>query len=199
MHPSTDGPVILRRVLGEDDRRRAGERDSKRKWRTAKSPDQIARYRARGRRRAEDDDQDHPNFGEEHRQDTISDRGVTPRRRGDSARRVQGPDKARLKCGPLGPGIVAGFIIRQVSQVTSMSRDKTPASRDIIRDSPARNRDSKTGFIPAAARTPATSGVPKSEDHCEQQQRRQTPGPRLPGRYVRSIVRFPTCLAKRAA
>ena len=27
----------------------------------------------------------------------------TPRRRGDSARRVQGPDKARLKCGPPRP------------------------------------------------------------------------------------------------
>jgi hypothetical protein len=27
-------------------------------------------------------------------------RGISPRRRGDSARRVRGPDKARLKCGP---------------------------------------------------------------------------------------------------
>jgi hypothetical protein len=33
-----------------------------------------------------------------------------------------------------------------------MLRDSTLTCRDIIRDSPARNRDSETGFIPAAIR-----------------------------------------------
>jgi hypothetical protein len=38
--------------------------------------------------------------------------------------RFNGPNKAGLKCGPLDPGMMAGFIIRQVSQVTTMIYDK---------------------------------------------------------------------------
>jgi hypothetical protein len=49
---NTDGPTVLRRVLGEDDHRRAIERERKRQWRAARSPDQIASYRARGREAA---------------------------------------------------------------------------------------------------------------------------------------------------
>ena len=60
--------------------------------------------------------------------DTISEQG-------DSARRVQGPDKARLKCGPLDPGIAAGLFFDEVSQVTTM---RTPVPRPAVRRYPSR-------------------------------------------------------------
>jgi hypothetical protein len=49
IHATTDGPAILQRVLGEDDRRRLVERVRKQKWRARRSPDQIANYRERDR------------------------------------------------------------------------------------------------------------------------------------------------------
>jgi hypothetical protein len=52
INPSTDGPAILRRVLGEDDHRRAIERDRKRRWRARRSPDQVDRDRALDREAA---------------------------------------------------------------------------------------------------------------------------------------------------
>jgi hypothetical protein len=52
IHDSTDGPAILKRVLGEDDRRRTVERERKRRWRAARSPGQIASCQARDRKAA---------------------------------------------------------------------------------------------------------------------------------------------------
>jgi hypothetical protein len=49
VHPSTDSPAVLRRVLGENDRRRTVERERKRRWRAARSPEQVGRDRARDR------------------------------------------------------------------------------------------------------------------------------------------------------
>jgi hypothetical protein len=50
-------------------------------------------------------------FGEEQRQGSISGRGDNFHA-GEVTARVgfNGPNKARLKCGPLDPGIAAGFI-----------------------------------------------------------------------------------------
>jgi hypothetical protein len=49
IHTSTDGPAVLRRILGEDDRWRAIEADRKRRWRAARSPEQVDRDRTRDR------------------------------------------------------------------------------------------------------------------------------------------------------
>jgi hypothetical protein len=52
INPSTDGPAILRRVLGEDVQRRALETEWKRRWRAHRSPEQVSRDRARDREAA---------------------------------------------------------------------------------------------------------------------------------------------------
>jgi hypothetical protein len=49
VHPSTDASEILRRFLAEDDHRRLVERDRKRRWRAARSSEQVGRDRARDR------------------------------------------------------------------------------------------------------------------------------------------------------
>ena len=49
VHPSTDGPAVLKRVLSEGDQQRAIEAERKRKWRAARSPEQVSRDRARDR------------------------------------------------------------------------------------------------------------------------------------------------------
>jgi hypothetical protein len=52
VHESTDASAILRRILGDDDRRRALEAARKRRWRAARSPEAVASYRARDREAA---------------------------------------------------------------------------------------------------------------------------------------------------
>jgi hypothetical protein len=55
IHTSTDGAAVLRRVFSqpsEDDRRRAVEAARKRRWRAARSSEQVAAYRSRDREAA---------------------------------------------------------------------------------------------------------------------------------------------------
>jgi hypothetical protein len=57
-------------------------------------------------------------------------RGLTPRRRGDSARRVQGPDKARLKRGPLGP--VEGVLTAKSRKSPSRESEGRPGHMSLV-------------------------------------------------------------------
>jgi hypothetical protein len=52
VHPATNGPAVLQRILGEGDRQRADEAARKRRWRAARSPEQVDGYRARDREAA---------------------------------------------------------------------------------------------------------------------------------------------------
>jgi hypothetical protein len=52
IHAGTDASAILKRILGEDDRRRAVGADRKRRWRAARSADQVGRDRVRDREAA---------------------------------------------------------------------------------------------------------------------------------------------------
>ena len=63
VHPTTNAAAILKRILDDADQRRAVERVRKRRWRAARSPEQIANYRARDREAARRRRQSPPSAG----------------------------------------------------------------------------------------------------------------------------------------